>query len=118
MMAKEGAMVGKRAPDFTMSCTQGPGSHQREVTLADFEDRWLMLLFYPRDFSLVCPTELTAVSGRIAEFRKRECDILGVSTDSIATHERWITLPRSQSGLGGLSFPLASDDKGEVCQAY
>jgi serine/threonine protein kinase/peroxiredoxin len=61
---------------------------------------------------------LTAVSGRIAEFGQRHCDVLGISTDSIETHERWIATARAQGGLGGLNFPLASDDSGEVCGAY
>jgi alkyl hydroperoxide reductase subunit AhpC len=88
------------------------------VALADYRDRWLGLLFYPRDFSLVCPTELTALSGRITEFQARECDLLGVSTDAVATHEQWLALPRGQGGLGGLSFPLAADEDGTACRAY
>jgi alkyl hydroperoxide reductase subunit AhpC len=86
--------------------------------LADYQDRWLLLLFYPRDFTLVCPTELLAISARIAEFQDRECDVLAISTDSIATHERWLATPRSQGGLLGLNFPLAADESGEMCRAY
>lgn len=117
-MVKESAVVGTRAPDFHMRCTRGPGSEHREVTLADFRDRWLILLFYPRDFSLVCPTEVSALSTHLADLQQRECDVLGISTDSLATHERWIATPRSQGGLGGLNFPLASDEDGAVCRAY
>ncbi len=84
----------------------------------DYRDRWLVLLFYPRDFSMVCPTELTALSVQFDEFARRDCDILGISTDSVASHQKWITTPRSQGGLGGLAFPLASDESGLVCQAY
>jgi serine/threonine protein kinase len=58
------------------------------------------------------------VSGRIAEFRERGCDVLGVSTDSIATHERWLETSPAQGGLGGLNFPLAADEDGAVCRAY
>jgi eukaryotic-like serine/threonine-protein kinase len=61
---------------------------------------------------------LTAVSGRLAEFSQRNCEVLGISTDSIESHDRWIAAPRAQGGLGGLSFPLASDETGAVCQAY
>jgi alkyl hydroperoxide reductase subunit AhpC len=77
-----------------------------------------MLVFYPRDFSLVCPTELTALSGRIEEFHRRGCDILGISTDSIESHQRWLATPRAQGGLGEIHFPLASDRDGSVAQAY
>ncbi len=112
------ATVGKRAPDFDLPCTQGSDSTRRRVTLADYRDRWLILVFYPRDFSLVCPTELTALSGRIEEFRRNGCDVLGVSTDSIETHERWIGTPLAQGGLGVLHFPLASDQDGAVARSY
>jgi serine/threonine protein kinase/peroxiredoxin len=61
---------------------------------------------------------LTAVSGRLAEFGQRHCEVLAISTDSMETHERWIAAPRAQGGLGGLAFPLASDESGEVCAAY
>src|SRR5215210_7372124 len=102
------ASVGRRAPDFDLPCTRGAGTARR-AALADYQDRWLVLFFYPRDFSLVCPTEITALNARIAEFRERGCNLLGVSTDSVETHERWIATPRHFGGLGGLDFPLASD---------
>src|SRR5262249_27811136 len=66
----------------------------------------------------VCPTELTAISARIDEFRGRGCDALGVSCDDHETHERWINTPRAQGGLGGLAFPLASDEDGAAARAF
>jgi alkyl hydroperoxide reductase subunit AhpC len=111
-------MVGTRAPDFDLPITQLAGEQRQRAALADYRDRWLILLFYPRDFSLVCPTELTALSLRYDELLRRDCDVLGISTDSLETHERWIAAPRSQSGLGGLRFPLAADEDGTVCKAY
>jgi alkyl hydroperoxide reductase subunit AhpC len=116
-MESQTARVGKRAPQFDLPCTHGPGSTQR-VRLDDYRDRWLILVFYPRDFSLVCPTELTALSARSEEFHRRGCDILGISTDSIVSHERWIATPRVQGGLGEIQFPLASDQDGTVARAY
>jgi alkyl hydroperoxide reductase subunit AhpC len=116
-MDSQTATVGKRAPEFDLPCTQAAG-RTRRVRLEDFRDRWLILVFYPRDFSLVCPTELTALSARMEEFRHRGCDIVGISTDSLATHERWITTPRTQGGLGEIHFPLASDPEGTVARAY
>lgn len=110
--------VGRRAPDFDLPTTRGAGREQARVSLADFDDRWLALVFYPRDFSLVCPTELTALSSRIGEFEERDCSLLGISTDSIETHDRWIAAPRAQGGLGGLEYPLASDTDGVVATAY
>jgi alkyl hydroperoxide reductase subunit AhpC/predicted Ser/Thr protein kinase len=111
-------IVGSRAPNFTLPSTAWPDTAVREVSLDDYRDRWLVLLFYPRDFSMVCPTELTALSVQFDEFARRDCDILGISTDSVTSHQKWIATPRSQGGLGGLAFPLASDETGKVCQAY
>jgi alkyl hydroperoxide reductase subunit AhpC len=111
-------VVGTRAPEFTLSCTAWPDSEIRTVSLADYRDRWLVLLFYPRDFSMVCPTELTALGAQYDEYTRRDCDILGISTDSVASHQKWISTPRSQGGLGGLAFPLASDEDGSVCARY
>jgi alkyl hydroperoxide reductase subunit AhpC len=111
-------MVGARAPDFDLPITPLPGNQRQRATLTDYRDRWLILMFYPRDFSLVCPTELTALSVHYDEFVKRDCDLLAISTDSVETHERWLSAPRNQGGLGGLRFPLAADEEGTVCQAY
>jgi alkyl hydroperoxide reductase subunit AhpC len=116
-MEIQSARVGKRAPQFELPCTLGPGS-TRQFRLYDYLDRWLILVFYPRDFSLVCPTELTALSARMEEFRRLECDILGISTDSLESHERWITTPSARGGLGEIHFPLASDRDGAVSRAY
>jgi eukaryotic-like serine/threonine-protein kinase len=112
------ARVGSRAPDFELPCTRGPGLPAGRAALQDYRDRWLVLLFYPRDFSLVCPTELTALSVRLDEFARRDCDLLGVSTDDLATHEKWLSTPLGAGGVGSLRFPLASDEDGSVAQAY
>ena len=111
-------LVGSRAPQFALPQTGHANDGPSLATLDGFRDRWLVLFFYPRDFSLVCPTELSSLSRRIAEFAQRDCDILGVSTDSLETHERWIATPSNQGGLGGLNFHLATDESGAVCRVY
>ena len=116
--AKPAATVGTRAPGFQLPCILQSDPERREVSLDDYRDRWLIVIFYPRDFSMVCPTELTALSRQIDQFGRRDCDIVGISTDTVASHEQWISTPRAQGGLGGLAFPLASDVDGKVCQAY
>ena len=88
------------------------------MALADYRGRWLVLVFYPRDFSLVCPTELIGLTQRFDEFAEQECELLGISCDSVESHERWIATPRAQGGLGGLSFPLASDLDGSAARSY
>src|SRR5260221_4640462 len=117
-MLSQPTLVGSLAPDFALPCTSVPGHPERTASLADYRGRWLMLVFYPRDFSLVCPTELTALSARLEELRSRGCELLGVSTDSVETHQKWIATPRSQGGLGGLGFPLAADLDGTAARAY
>jgi alkyl hydroperoxide reductase subunit AhpC/predicted Ser/Thr protein kinase len=111
------ARVGSRAPRFDLPCTRGGGAAVR-AALDDYRDRWLIMLFYPRDFSLVCPTELTGLSARLAEFDRRDCDVLGISTDPLVTHEKWLAAPLTAGGLGELGFPLASDEDGSVSRAY
>ena len=108
------AAVGSLAPDFDLPSTAAAGRSR----LADYRGRWLVLIFYPRDFSLVCPTELTAIGARSEEFDRQGCDILGVSADTLESHRRWIATPRAQGGLHGLGFPLASDVEGGACRAY
>lgn len=110
--------VGNPAPLFDLPCTKHPGSSRRRASLSDYRGRWLLLVFYPRDFSMVCPTELKGLSQRLEEFHDRDCNILGISCDPIELHERWISTPKSQGGLGGLNFPLASDVDGEISTAY
>ena len=111
-------LVGRWAPDFEIQCTSGSESSRGTRRLEDYRDRWLLLLFYPRDFSLICPTELSALSDRYDEFRDRGVEILAVSTDTLETHERWIATPKSQGGLGPIRFPLGSDPEGKAAAAY
>ena len=113
-----GVSVGMLAPDFDLPSTSVNSLAPCRVSLSCFRGRWLVLVFYPRDFSLVCPTELTALSNRMEEFGRCGADILGVSVDSIESHERWLTTPTAHRGLGGLRFPLASDEDGAVSRVY
>ncbi len=110
--------VGVAAPRFSLECISLDDDSARRVSLADYRGRWLMLFFYPRDFSFVCPTELTTFSARVDDFVERGCDILAVSVDPIQLHEEWLTTPASDGGLGPLQFPLGSDPTGTAARAY
>jgi peroxiredoxin (alkyl hydroperoxide reductase subunit C) len=88
------------------------------VKLADYRGHWLLLFFYPLDFTFVCPTEITAISDRAAEFEKRDTKILGVSTDSEFSHNAWINVPRKEGGLGQLNFPLVADFTKSISTDY
>src|SRR5271155_854925 len=117
-LAAISTLIGNRAPDFDLPCTRFPDPARSRVRLADYRGRWLVLVFYPGDFSLVCPTELIGLSQRFDEFAGQSCDLLGVSCDSVESHERWIATPSKRGGLGGLSFPLGSDADGMAARAY
>lgn len=112
------AKVGSRAPAFSLRAVSGSGDTFFDTSLDEYLDRWLVLLFYPRDFSLVCPTELTAISERYSDFSERGCDVLGISTDDADTHAQWLTTSPEQGGLEPLRFALASDTDGQVCTQY
>jgi alkyl hydroperoxide reductase subunit AhpC len=112
------ARVGKPAPDFTMKTTADLQKLQSSVSLSDYRGKWLVLFFYPLDFTFVCPTEITALSDRFEEFADLGAEVLGVSTDSVFSHRAWINTPREQNGLGELNFPLASDITKEVARDY
>lgn len=105
--------VGKPAPDFKMTTALGDGSGFGEAKLKDYDGKWLVLFFYPLDFTFVCPTEITAFSERADEFKDLDAEILGVSVDSEHSHKAWIN-----SDLGKLNFPLAADMKKSVARDY
>jgi alkyl hydroperoxide reductase subunit AhpC/predicted Ser/Thr protein kinase len=112
------ASVGQFAPSFDLECTRPHGREAKHARLQDYDGGWLIVVFYPRDFSLVCPTELTALSEKYEVFREHGAEILGISTDTVASHERWISLSKARGGVGELSFPLASDPEGMVSKAF
>jgi alkyl hydroperoxide reductase subunit AhpC len=107
-------LIGNPAPAFDLSCTRLPDPDRHRARLSDSSGRWLILVFYPRDFSMVCPTELIGLSQRHEELAELSCDLLAISCDPVDLHERWMATPKAQGGLGGLNFPLASDPDGEV----
>ena len=111
-------LIGNPAPGFDLPCTRFPDPARNRVRLADYGGRWLVLVFYPRDFSLICPTELIGLSQRFDEFAAQNCELLGVSCDTVESHERWIATPMSRGGLGGLTFPLGSDLDGSAARDY
>lgn len=110
-------IVTQAAPDFRLAAAVSGSTDPTEVALGDFAGRWLLLLFYPRDFSFVCPTEMIGFSARAPEFARRNCSIVAVSVDSVETHREWLQTPVGQGGTGALRFPLASDVDGALARA-
>ncbi|MFM9904789.1 MAG: peroxiredoxin [Pyrinomonadaceae bacterium] len=112
------AKVGKPAPDFNMPSTKDIESLKENVKLSDYKGKWLILLFYPLDFTFVCPTELIHFSDRLDEFRGVGAEVLGISTDSVHSHRAWLKTPVDQNGIAGVKYPIASDVGGKLAAAY
>jgi peroxiredoxin (alkyl hydroperoxide reductase subunit C) len=112
------AKVGHPAPDFNMASTKNIEKLNENVQLSDYQGKWLVLLFYPLDFTFVCPTELTTFSDRYEDFEGIGAEVLGVSTDSVFSHRAWLQTARDKGGVEGLRYPLAADQTKEVSRAY
>ncbi len=111
-------MVGLAAPDFKMKAVTGDGKVFQDVSLSDYKGKWLVMFFYPRDFTFVCPTELRSMSEHCSEFNKIGAELLAVSTDSEYSHKNWIEADASAGGVGYLNYPIASDATHEVSKNY
>jgi peroxiredoxin (alkyl hydroperoxide reductase subunit C) len=108
--------VGKPVPAFVLDAVQE--GEFKKISPADYRGRWLVLLFYPLDFTFVCPTELCAFSDRLDEFAALDADICGISVDSQFSHHAWAQRPRNEGGVRGLRFPLLSDLNRQAAQAF
>src|SRR5919206_1726592 len=117
-VALEKAQVGQPAPDFDMASTKNMEKLNENVKLSDYRGKWLVLVFYPLDFTFVCPTELTTFSDRYEDFEAIGADVIGVSTDSVYSHRAWLQTPRDKGGVEGLKDPLASDATKQLARDY
>ncbi|XP_015522545.1 peroxiredoxin 1 [Neodiprion lecontei] len=90
----------------------------KDISLTDYKGKYLILFFYPLDFTFVCPTEIIAFSDRVAEFRAIGCEIIAASTDSHFSHLAWINTPRKQGGLGEMKIPLLADKSLKISKDY
>lgn len=110
------AQVQKEAPDF--KATAVINEEFKEVSLSSYRGKYVVLFFYPLDFTFVCPTEIVAFSDRIKDFHDRGAEVLGVSIDSQFSHLAWIQTPRATGGLGGLTYPLVADLTKKISSDY
>jgi peroxiredoxin 2/4 len=108
--------VGQAAPDF--SATAVYDQEFMEVKLSNYRSQYVVVFFYPLDFTFVCPTEITAFSDRYREFKSLNTEVLGISIDSEFSHLAWIQTDRKSGGVGDLHYPLVSDIKKEISTAY
>ena len=110
-------LVTKPAPDFKANAVLKDGSFA-ELTLSQFKGKYVLLFFYPLDFTFVCPTEIISFSDRVKEFADLNVEVLGVSVDSEFSHLAWRNLPRSQGGIGQIDYSLVSDLNKQIARDY
>ncbi|KAJ9523297.1 hypothetical protein QJQ45_005254 [Haematococcus lacustris] len=109
-------IIGKPAPGF--KATAVVDGQMKDVSLSDFKGKYIVLFFYPLDFTFVCPTEITAFSDRIDEFKAINTEVVGVSVDSQFTHLAFVNTPRNKGGLGGCKYPLVADLTKKIATDY
>jgi len=110
-------LVTKPAPDFTANAVY-PDFSIKPLTLSSYKGKYVILFFYPLDFSFLCPTELIAFNRQLDEFKKRNCEVISVSVDSEFTHFNWKSLEPKQGGVGDVQFPLVSDLTKNIARDY
>lgn len=111
-------LVARPAPDFTASAVMPDGTINAEFKLSALKGKYVVLFFWPLDFTFVCPTEIIAHDARIEEFKKRGVEVVGVSIDSQFTHAAWRNTPVDKGGIGPVKFPVVADVKHAITQAY
>jgi len=116
MIYNESLRIGQLAPDFSAEAVVN--QEFKTIQLSNWRGKYVVLFFYPLDFTFVCPTEITAFSDRTAEFKALNTEILGISVDSVFAHLAWIQTERKNGGVGDINYPLVADIKKEISAAY
>ena len=111
-------LVTSEAPDFAATAVMGDNRLNTEFTLSSLRQRFVLLLFYPLDFTFVCPSEIIAFDDALDQFRSRDVEVVGVSVDSPYTHLAWKRTPPEEGGVGPIRFPLVSDMTKNIARSY
>ncbi len=109
--------VGQKAPVFKADAALG-NDEFKSLSIEDYKGKWLVLFFYPLDFTFVCPTEINAFSDEIDKFKKVGAEVLGVSVDSKFSHNAWTKRPRKEAGIHGLKYPFLADMNRTIANDY
>lgn len=103
-------LVGQKAPYFSAAAVLSGSEIVDNFSLEQYIDnKYVILFFYPKDFTFVCPTELHAFQEKLSEFEKRECQIVGCSTDTAESHAAYLRMPKDKGGIQGITYPLVAD---------
>ena len=111
-------LVGKQAPDFNEKAVINGSEIVDSFTLSQFKGKYVILFFYPLDFTFVCPTELHAFQEKLEEFKLKNVEVLGCSVDSWHSHFAWLTTPKAKGGIQGVTYPLISDFNKKISADY
>lgn len=112
-------LVGKQAPDFTLSAVMPDNSINDNFNFRDYiKGKMAILFFWPADFTFVCPSEIIAFNNKLKEFNERDVVIAGCSVDSQFVHYAWKNTPVEKGGIGKIQFPMLADISGEVAKMY
>ena len=111
-------LIGKKAPDFTAKAVIKGSEIVNEFKLSDHQGKYVVLFFYPLDFTFVCPTELHAFQEKLSEFEKRNAQVIAVSADSHFSHLAWLNTPKSQGGIQGVEYPVVADFNKTIARDY
>lgn len=112
-------LLGKQVPHFEMDAAL-PNKTINQVSLQQFinEGRWIILLFYPMDFTKVCSSEITMISDHYDEFEELNTAVIGISTDTVNSHLAWMNTSRFENGIGPINYPIASDANHRVSKQF
>ena len=108
--------IGQEVPDFVLQAYHE--DQVKEISLSDYRGKWLILFFYPKDFTFVCPTELHAFQEKLSEFEKRNCQLVACSTDTEQSHWGWLQMDKQHGGIKGITYPVVADTTKTISSNY
>ncbi len=114
-----GVLVGKKAPQFSAAAVLNGSEIVEGFSLDQFiGEKYVVLFFYPKDFTFVCPTELHAFQSKLEEFKSRDVEVVAVSTDTEQSHWGWLQMPKEQGGIKGITYPVVADTNKTISYNY
>ncbi len=113
-----GVLVGKKAPQFTAAAVINGEEIVEDFSLEQYNGKYVILFFYPKDFTFVCPTELHAFQERLGDFQNLDVEVVAVSTDTEQSHWGWLQLTKDQGGIQGITYPVVADTNKTISANY
>ena len=111
-------LVGKEAPNFKASAVLDGGNIVSDFSLGQFKGKYIVLFFYPKDFTFVCPSELHAFQEKLSDFKERNTQVIAVSTDTEQSHWGWLQVEKDKGGIKGITYPLVADTNKTISFNY